>query len=240
MSCPRRRRRSEAREWLSCPVRPPRLPMNRTRLGAGASPTGVRRRGTFPGGDGLSLLENLVMLALLLTVGLAVLPAALDIRARAASAAAAREFANLFAGLRYRAVGESRHYGVFFEETAEGWSWAVYRDESGNGIRSRDIRAGREELVGGPWLVGSRWPGVDLATPPGDRPKGPPPSRSDLSDGDPVRFGSSDLVSFTPLGTASSGTLYLGTEERHWAVVLYGPTVRIRLWERRPAGWSRR
>jgi len=180
------------------------------------------------------------MLALLLSVGLAVLPAAIDMRARAAAGAAAREFANLFVGLRYRAVVESRHYGVMFEETPEGWSWTVYRDGTGNGIRSRDIRDGREERVEGPWLVSSRWPGVNLRTPPGEKPKGPPPSRSDLSNGDPVRFGSSDLVSFTPLGTSSSGTLYLGTGDRYWAVVLYGPSVRVRLWERMPAGWTRR
>jgi hypothetical protein len=34
-----------------------------------------------------------------------------------------------------------------------------------------------------------------------------PPERGQLS-GDPVRFGSSDILSFSPLGTATPGTFY--------------------------------
>jgi hypothetical protein len=53
---------------------------------------------------------------------------------------------------------------------------------------------------------------------------------------DPVRFGRSDLVSFTPVGSASSGTLYV-TDRRHalFAVVLFGPTARLRVWRFVPA-----
>lgn len=219
------------RERLSCPVRP--SPWNPLHRGTG------RRGGPAPAA-GVSLLEAIAWLALFLLLAAMALPCLLDLKARATTAAAAREFAALFHGLRYRAVSQSSHHAILFERTDRGWTWSVYRDREGNGVRSRDIRRGREERLGGPWLVPSRWPGVDLRVPPGRRPKGPPPARSDLSDGDPVRFGRSDLVSFTPLGTSSSGTLYIGAGDRFWAVVLYGPSMRIRMWERRPSGWVRR
>ena len=48
---------------------------------------------------------------------------------------------------------------------------------------------------------------------------------------DPIRIGSTDLLSFGPLGTATSGTLFL--TDRHtrlYAVVLYGRTAKIRVW----------
>jgi hypothetical protein len=48
---------------------------------------------------------------------------------------------------------------------------------------------------------------------------------------DPIRFGRGDLVAFSPLGSSSSGTIYL-TDGRSelWAVVLYGATARVRVW----------
>jgi hypothetical protein len=50
-----------------------------------------------------------------------------------------------------------------------------------------------------------------------------------------VRFGRSDLVSFSPLGSASSGTIYV-TDGRNalFAIVQFGPTSRLRVWRYRP------
>ena len=43
------------------------------------------------------------------------------------------------------------------------------------------------------------------------------------------------MISFSPLGTSSSGTLYLAiNEERMAAVKLFGPTGRIQQWEYDP------
>ena len=57
-----------------------------------------------------------------------------------------------------------------------------------------------------------------------------------------MRFGRSDLVSFSPDGSASSGTLYV-TDGRDglYAVVLFGPTARVRVWrfDRRNGRWTR-
>jgi hypothetical protein len=56
-----------------------------------------------------------------------------------------------------------------------------------------------------------------------------------------VRFGASDIITFTPIGTASSGTLYVTDgHDTVYAVVLYGRTGRIRSfrYDRALGAWS--
>ena len=70
-----------------------------------------------------------------------------------------------------------------------------------------------------------------------------PPGPGILMPGsDPVRFGRSDIITFTPRGTSSSGTLYVSDRDgTAVAVVLYGGTGRIRIWrfDRDRWLWSR-
>ena len=53
---------------------------------------------------------------------------------------------------------------------------------------------------------------------------------SEGTPGDPVRIGSSSLMSFTPLGTATPGTIYLrGRDGSQYAVRVLGATGRTRV-----------
>ena len=57
----------------------------------------------------------------------------------------------------------------------------------------------------------------------------PPPDSGLLDPADPVRFGRSNMLSFSPLGTATPGTFYL-TNERVQAAVRVSPgSGRVRL-----------
>src|SRR5207247_1814163 len=59
------------------------------------------------------------------------------------------------------------------------------------------------------------------------RAKGASPELESLED--PVQVGSSHIVSFAPHGQGSSGTFYLcGGRGQLWAIVVYGPTGRVR------------
>ena len=131
-------------------------------------------------------------------------------RREAAVQVAAREFVVLFRALRHRAVAEARAYGVLFARDDAGWLYSIVRDGDGDGIRKRDLLRGVDERVAGPWRVSLRWPSVELLVPIGEKPRGPPPSRSDLSNRDPVRFGRSDIVSFTPKGASIGFCQVLG------------------------------
>jgi hypothetical protein len=65
--------------------------------------------------------------------------------------------------------------------------------------------------------------GADADLPPVD-PASPAPGD------DPIRLGSGDMVTFTPIGTSSSGSLYIrGRRGTQYVVRLYGETGKTRI-----------
>jgi type II secretory pathway pseudopilin PulG len=190
---------------------------------------------------GFQLAEALVVLALLGIAILAVVPAAASMLAGARMAAGARDLALALQAQRWRSVAVGRYHGLLFERVGEGWQWLEVRDDNGNGLRTAEVRAGVDPVLGGPHRMEDRVSRVTLGFP--DLPAVPNiPPRGGVIGGldDPVKFGNSDLVSFSPLGTGSSGTIYL-TDGREglYAIVLFGPTGRVRVWrfDARLARW---
>jgi len=179
------------------------------------------------------------LLAALTIVGLAMsaaVPAFGVATANARTSAGARRLALTFQAMRWRATGTGSAHGLLFERDADGWRWTVVRDGNGNGLRTAEIRSGTDFVVEGPRRLEDEVRGATLGFPPGGPFPRIPPARGVLEDADdPVRFGAGDLVSFGPLGTSSSGTVYV-TDSRTtlFAVVLYGTTVRVRVWKLDP------
>ena len=191
---------------------------------------------------GLSLVELLVALVLIGILTSVLLPTGAEMVADARAAAGAREMAATLQALRWKAVSANRSYGLFFSLDQRGWHWLVVRDGNGNGLRTAEVRSGIDPAVSGPHRMEDRVDGLYLGFPPvRSLPAIPPRSGSISNLSDPVKFGNSNLISFSPWGTASSGTLYL-TDRRHAlrAVVLFGPTVRVRVWrfDTREARWK--
>ena len=91
---------------------------------------------------------------------------------------------------------------------------------------SADILSGRDRLVSGPFPLSGGAPGVRVGINPGI--PALPPEQGQLS-GDPVRFGVSDILSFSPLGTATPGTFYLAGDSGQAAVRVTGGSARVRL-----------
>ncbi len=180
---------------------------------------------------GVSLAEALVGIALVgMALALAV-PATAALRS-ARAGAGAREVALTLQATRWRSVSEGVAHGLLFERDADGWSWTLVRDGNGNGLRTAEVGAGIDRRVGRRQRLRDRVEGVRLGLP-----DGPPPPRIPPSSGvldrpeDPVRFGNTDLVGFSPLGRSSSGTVYLtDNREALFGVVLFGPTGRVRVW----------
>jgi len=181
---------------------------------------------------GFSLVELLAALTLLGLVVVLGFPAAADRLAAARASAAAREMALLLQSLRWRAVATSASHGVLFVQDGAGWSWLLVRDGNGNGLGTAEVRSGIDLTLSGPHRFDDVVAGIALGFPPTPRiPNVPPRSGAVANLGDPVQFGASNLVAFSPLGSASSGTLYL-TDGRHAlrALVVFGPTGRVRVW----------
>jgi hypothetical protein len=153
--------------------------------------------------------------------------------------AAARELAQEMARLRSEAIASRRNVAMRLTWTEGRYVYAFYADGDGDGVRSDDIASGRDRLLGSPRDLPSRYEGVDFGLLDAPIPEVPPGPGTLPPASDPVRFGRSDIITFTPRGTSSSGTLYVsdGTGVVS-AVVLFGGTGRIRIWRFDRARWT--
>ncbi len=157
-----------------------------------------------------------------------------DIRARSA----VRYLAGRLQKVRAEAVGRSANVAVRFTAAGGTYVFAVYADGNGNGVRNADIEAGIDPRLTPDQRLSDHFRGVAFgAWPelPAADPASTPPGM------DPIRVGASDLLAFTPLGTATPGTLYLGNARHQYAVRVLGETGRTRIlaFNPRTRTWSR-
>lgn len=145
--------------------------------------------------------------------------------------AAARELEQEMARLRSEAIASRRSVAMRLTWSQGRYLYAFYADGDGDGVLSADIAAGRDPLIGAPRDLASRYEGIDFGVLDLSIPEVPPGSSSLPPGSDPVRFGRSDIITFTPRGTSSSGTLYVSDRTATVAaVVVYGGTGRLRIW----------
>ena len=180
---------------------------------------------------GHTLVETAVALAVGGLVAAIALPSLWGARSRARVHGACRELASQLRLTRSRAIAESRSLALVFVRDTRGWRCQLYADGDGDGVRSDDRTSGVDPAVGTPVRLGDRWEGVDLGFPALSRIRKLPPATGWMtSTADPVLFGSTDVVSFSALGDASSGSLFVSDETCGAAIVLYGPTARVRVY----------
>ncbi len=187
---------------------------------------------------GFTLVEALVVAAIVLVMAAVAAPAFRAMFADAHVLGAGRQFKSQFRLARSTAVRSGVYTAIRFERREDGTVWyAVYQDGDGDGVRSADITDGRDALVGGPFPLSGGAPGVSVGINPGV-PALPP--ESGLLSGDPVRFGPSDILSFSPFGTATPGTFYLAGDASQAAVRVTGGSARVRLMVWRGGRWRER
>jgi type II secretory pathway pseudopilin PulG len=136
-------------------------------------------------------------------------------RARAASAA--RYLASRMAVARAQAVMRSAHVALRFEDRPSGITFRMFLDGNRNGVRTADIDAALDLPLEDPVHLGDLFPGTAIAV-------------SGTAGSDPVRLGSTDLLSFTPLGTSTAGSVFVrGRDGSQFAVRVLGATGRVRV-----------
>ena len=174
---------------------------------------------------GASLAEIMIVLVLAsLLVAFAVPTAGATIDAGRIGQAAS-VMASRFRLTRLEAVSRSRSIGLVFDLVGDRWMFRVCSDGNGNGVRRTDITSGTDVCLEGPHDLQAMFPGVVIAVDPTIHgPGGEPPSP------DPVRFGSSNLASFSALGSCTAGTLFLRSPlGAQYAVRIAGATGRTRV-----------
>jgi len=140
---------------------------------------------------------------------------------------------------RQEAITLNTQIGLVLKEDPDGrLRWRTYRDGNGNGVLTRDIQRGVDRPLGpsrrlripeGGVRLGILDPGIpDVST-----------GRRIANPDDPVKFGSSSICSFSPLGASSPGSIYFTDGIALQGVVRVYPgsaKVRVLRWDA-GAGW---
>lgn len=93
----------------------------------------------------------------------------------------------------------------------------MFVDRNRNGVRTTDISAGIDVPVETTVRLGELYQGVAIAV-------------AGAAGSDPVRLGASNLLSFTPFGTSTSGSVFVrGRDGSQFAIRVLGATGRTRV-----------
>ena len=153
------------------------------------------------------------------TLAAAAIPQSLAMLDRSRAWAATRYLASRMALARAEAAKRSAYVALRFEETDSGITFGTYVDGNSNGVRTRDIERHVDRPLDQPIRLSDLFPGVAIAL-----------STDSGGAGNPLRIGSSRLLSFSPLGSSTPGTIYIrGRDGSQLAVRIRGLTGRIRV-----------
>lgn len=148
----------------------------------------------------------------------------------------ARYLAGKLHQARMEALKRNAEVAVRFGDAAAGYPFAFFVDGNGNGVLQADIAEGTDAQIVPPERLEDRFRAVTLRV----VEDVPGIDDGDVIAGgsDPLRIGRSSLVSFSPLGTCTSGTIFVaGQSAPQAAIRILGVTGRLRvLWFDRAHG----
>lgn len=200
----------------SCPVAGSRTDVS-TDAGGRGRIDGPRPRAMRSRSKGYGLIEVMFAMGLIVVLSALAIPSALASVDRARTAAAARYLASRMAMARSHAVMRAATVAIRFDDDTAGIVFQMFVDGNRNGVRTRDIASRIDRRLDAPLRLSDLFPGVDIAA-------------SGAAGSDPLRIGSSNLLSFSPLGTATSGSVYVrGRDGTQFAIRILGTTGRVRV-----------
>ena len=185
---------------------------------------------------GFSMFELLVVLFIVGVMAAVSIPHLKAYAVEAHLLGAGRVFAGEFRKARSIAVRSNVNTAIRFESRNGVDFYSTYQDGNGNGVRSADIASGVDPRIAGPLRLDAGAHDVRVGINPGV--PAPPPETGMLDPTDPIRFGPSNMLSFTPLGTATPGTFYLAGETLQAGVRVTAASSRVRLMVCRGTVWS--
>jgi type II secretory pathway pseudopilin PulG len=176
---------------------------------------------------GYTLIEVLFALGVMATMAAATVPritAALD---EYTTLGAVRYMSTRLQKTRLEALTRHANVAMRFVQVGDSYQYAAYADGNGDGVRAADIVSGVDPKVQVEEQLPDQFAHVDFGTRPGlpaVDPGSPPPGA------DPIRFGVADSAAFTPLGTATPGSLYIiGRRGTQFVVRVLGETGKTRI-----------
>jgi Tfp pilus assembly protein FimT len=194
-------------------------------------------RSTYRSAVGASVLEILFALSAGATAAAIAIPAIGGAVDDMRTVMAARYVAGRIRATRMDAVRRSRAVALRFErrdadggEPLDRYTFGVFGDGNGNGVRTLDIRSGTDQALTAEECLRDRYPGVgfglDVDVPDVDGRLG--------TGEDGVRIGTTQILTMSSDGTATSGTLYIRGRRGQYAVRVLGATGRTRMLQYHP------
>ena len=185
-------------------------------------------------GHGFTVIELLFAIALGIVLSALALPIGADALDDMRARAAARYVSGRIATARLGAINRSQATGLRFLASSPDYQFSTYVDGNGNGLRTADILAGVDAPLGPPRQLGSDFRrvhfGLGIGIPDVDG------VRNTSADG--VRIGTARMLTVSPDGTATSGTLYVQGTRAQYAVRVLGATGRTRVLKYEPGSRS--
>jgi hypothetical protein len=181
------------------------------------------------------MVEAMTVLVLIACTTLVALPSLGEARRVAALRSLAQQLSGLLARCRAEAVLHHLNTALVFDRNPH---WVCYAavDGDGDGVRRDDLAAGRDRAVSRPLRLetGGSAPGFlqvrAIPDPAGSGWLGGDPD-------DPVRAGRGDMISFSPVGSATPASVFLTDHVSQMRVVrVFGATGRARCLTWKP-GW---
>jgi prepilin-type N-terminal cleavage/methylation domain-containing protein len=187
---------------------------------------------------GRTLIELLLVLAIVLVAASMLIPGLRAYSQEAQLMGAAQAFRGRFREAYSIAIKKNVATAIRFETVGGVTFYSLYVDGNHNGVLSADIQRGRDRRIEGPLRLDAGASGVRVGINPGV--PAIPPDRGTLEPDDPIRFGRSNMLSFSPMGTATPGTFYLAGESAQAAVRVTPGTARVRIMVCRGRKWVER
>jgi prepilin-type N-terminal cleavage/methylation domain-containing protein len=176
---------------------------------------------------GFTLLELMTVIAIIAVISGAAVSFAHSMIDRSRTSAAASYMSSRIALARFEAVKRSAFVAIQFVDTPDGYLFRTYFDGNHNGVLSRDIARGIDRPITTELRLDQQFPGVVFGIYPAVTAIDP---TEPLNLNDPIQIGNSTLMSFSPNGSCTAGTLYIrGPRANQFAVRVLGITGRSRI-----------
>lgn len=184
---------------------------------------------------GHTLLEIVLVIALILIASSMLIPGLRAYSQETQLMGAAQVFRGRFREAQTIAVRRGVETAIRFEVLPTGTYYSLYVDGNHNGVLKVDIDRSLDQRIEGPLRLDAGSAGVRVGINAGV--PAIPPDSGTLDPSDPIRFGRSNMLSFSPMGTATPGTFYLAGESAQAAVRVTPGTARVRIMFCRGRRW---
>lgn len=177
---------------------------------------------------GIALIDIIVALALSMILVAVAVPVVGGTLERERTIVGARYLAGQLQRARLESLRRARSVAVRLEVVGERTRFRLFADGNGNGVLQRDIDRGVDAAITPVQWLDDQARDISLRI---NQPITDASGSIALSAGDdPLRIGNTALLTFSPTGSATSGTLYVAAPRGpQMAIRVFGATGRVRM-----------